>query len=420
VNRSCFSVRPCLCGEKMSFFQRLARQPRQLWVRQLNFQLHLWTGIILGVYLIVIGISGSILVFRAELEALSGLNPWHSRQAKEPFAEIGAVAAKLEAAYPHFRIVTISAPNETDPTFVAILQGRGRIKVASSADSGDVLGEFPARATWIDTVLELHETLLVRRNGRVLNGVGAAFLLLLSVTGLVVWWPGVRHWKRALTVDLRRNWRRINYDLHSAAGFWTLLIVSFWAVSGIYFGWPRQIFRFVNSLAPIVNARPPIIRLTPDPDAARPDLTSMARRASLIDPGTRLSGVAFPYGPRAPLEIRMRRGGGAGREYEDTIYWNPDTGEYLGTWRYGVNQSLGDWIIWSQVPLHFGTAWGFGVKVVWAAAGLAIPLLTISGALMYWNRSLRRKWKRLRKSRDQGSGMRDQGLEANVRLYKPC
>ena len=41
-----------------------------------------------------------------------------------------------------------------------------------------------------------------------------------------------------------------------------------------------------------------------------------------------------------------------------------------------MNQSLGDWIIWSQVPLHFGTFWGLGVKLVWAAAGLAIPLLT--------------------------------------------
>jgi uncharacterized iron-regulated membrane protein len=64
-----------------------------------------------------------------------------------------------------------------------------------------------------------------------------------------------------------------------------------------------------------------------------------------------------------------------------------------------VNQSLGDWIIWSQVPLHFGTYWGLGVKIVWALAGMAIPLLAITGLLMYWNRVLRRKWKTLRKAR---------------------
>jgi uncharacterized iron-regulated membrane protein len=381
----------------MTFFHRLTHRPQQLWVRQLNFQIHLWAGVLLAIYLLVIGFTGAILVFEQELQRISGLDPWYNSPAQEPFADLVTVVAKIRAAYPHFRIVSIARPNQADPTFVTILQGRGRIKVASSANSGEVLGKFPSRPNWIDTTRDLHETLLVRPNGRVLNGVGALFLLLLSGTGLVIWWPGVRNWKRALTVDFHRNWRRINYDMHSAAGFWTLLIVLFWAVSGTYFAWPRQIFRFVNALSPIVTARPPAIAVTPEPDAIQPDLDRLIDRASSIDPGTRLSGVTFPYGPRAPLEIRMSRGAAVGREYEDTVYFSPYTGEYLGTWRYGVNQSLGDWIIWSQVPLHFGTSWGLGVKVVWAAAGLAIPLLTITGLLMYWNRALRRKWKRIRK-----------------------
>ena len=100
----------------------------------------------------------------------------------------------------------------------------------------------------------------------------------------------------------------------------------------------------------------------------------------------------------------MRRGNSVGREYVDTVYFNPYSGEYISTWRYGVNQTLGDWIIWSQVPWHFGTYWGLGVKLVWAAAGLAIPLLAVTGLLMYWNRWLRRKWRRLRKGTRTGHG----------------
>jgi len=382
----------------MTFFQALAQRPQRLWVRQLNFQLHLWAGIILAGYLIVIGVTGSILVFEQELEGTTGLRSWHNGPAREPFADVTTVIAGLHGAYPNFRIVSIAIPSQADPEFVTVLQGRGRIKVASSAVTGEVLGEFSRQATWIDIVRDLHETLLIRRTGRVLNGVGAVFLLLLSATGLVIWWPGVRHWRRALKVDFHRNWRRINYDTHSAAGFWTLLMISFWAASGIYFAWPRQLFQLVNSLSPIVTARPPAIVVTPDPDAVRPDVAVLLARASSFDPGAKLSGLTFPYGPRAPLEIRMSRGTDAGREFEDTVYFSPYTGEYLGIWRYGVNQSLGDWIIWLQAPLHFGTSWGLGVKLVWAAAGLSVPLLAVSGLLMYWNRSLRRKWRRLRKS----------------------
>jgi uncharacterized iron-regulated membrane protein len=93
----------------------------------------------------------------------------------------------------------------------------------------------------------------------------------------------------------------------------------------------------------------------------------------------------------------MRRRDTPGREYMDTVYLNPYTGQYISTWRYGVNQSLGDWIVWSQVPLHFGTYWGWTVKLIWALAGLAIPLLALTGLVLYWNRVLRRKWKRLRR-----------------------
>jgi uncharacterized iron-regulated membrane protein len=154
------------------------------------------------------------------------------------------------------------------------------------------------------------------------------------------------------------------------------------------------VFLFVNSLSPVVSARPPVIRITPESALPEFDLRSVIAHARTIDPGTTLGGIAFPYSRSAPLGVLMRRRDSPGYEYVDTVYFNPYGGGYISTWRYGVNHSLGDWIIWLQVPLHFGTYWGLGVKLVWAAAGLAIPLLAVTGVLMYWNRALRRKWKR--------------------------
>ncbi len=370
-------------------------------MRRLNFQVHLWVGIILTLYLVVIGVTGSILVFRPELERLFALKPWQETRAKAPLADILTVVANLRTAYPRYRIVSVDVPSENDATFVAVLQGRGRITVACGPKDGKVLGEFPRVPNWLDVIDELHVSLLIpsRGQGRMWNGVGAAFLLLLNATGMVIWWPGIRNWKRALMVDFRRNWRRINFDLHLSVGFWTILIASFWAVSGIYFGWPRQVFNWVNSISPVITARPPVINVVPESGASEPELSAMIARAYALDPGATLDGITFPYGRRAPLGVRMRRGpSGGGRENVDTVYFNPYGGEYISIWRYGVNQSLGDWIIWSQVPLHFGTYWGLGVKIVWAVAGMAIPLLAITGLLMYYNRVLRRKWKTLRKA----------------------
>ena len=87
---------------------------------------------------------------------------------------------------------------------------------------------------------------------------------------------------------------------------------------------------------------------------------------------------------------------GVGRDYEDTLFFNPYNGEYMSIWQYGVNKSLGDWIIWLQIPLHFGTHWGFAVKCLWAGVGLALPLLAVTGLLMYWNRFLSKRWRNLK------------------------
>ncbi len=381
----------------MNFLRRFFKRPQQLWIRRFNFQIHLWAGIILAIYFIVIGVSGSILVFRDELETVSGTKPWHKIEAREPFASLTSVVGNLKTAYPRSHIVSVRAPEDGDPTFVAVLQARRQIKVASDPASGTVLGQLPEGAAWIEWVLELHERLLIRPNGREVNGIGGAILLVVSITGLVVWWPGIRNWKRALLVDFRRGWRRINFDLHSASGFWTLLIACFWAASGIYFAWPVASVRLIQRFSPVINAKPPVVRVSPEASFGDLNLDNLVERARAADPGTKWKAIAFPYSRRAPLEMTMRRGGGVGREYEDIVYFNPYTGEYLTTWKYGVNKSLGDWLVWSQVPLHFGTSWGMTIKIIWAAAGLVIPLLTVTGILMNWNRVLRRKWKHFRK-----------------------
>lgn len=90
----------------------------------------------------------------------------------------------------------------------------------------------------------------------------------------------------------------------------------------------------------------------------------------------------------------MQRPGTRGAEFADTLYFDPYDGRFLAIWKYGVNQSLGDWFIWLQIPLHFGTFWGLGAKILWAAVSLSLPLLCVTGALMYWNRVLRKQFTR--------------------------
>src|SRR6185369_155849 len=53
-----------------SFLQRLWRRPQGVWARRALFQIHLWSGIAIGLYLILISLTGSLLVFRIELHKM--------------------------------------------------------------------------------------------------------------------------------------------------------------------------------------------------------------------------------------------------------------------------------------------------------------------------------------------------------------
>ena len=128
----------------------------------------------------------------------------------------------------------------------------------------------------------------------------------------------------------------------------------------------------------------------------QPDLRSLVQQSRTIDPGTELGGISFPYSRRAPIAILLRRRNSPGYEYADTVYFNPYNGAYLSTWRYGVNQSLGDWIIWSQVPLHFGTYWGLGTKDPLGGSGTGHPVAGDHSSSCIGIEPAKR-WKRLRR-----------------------
>jgi uncharacterized iron-regulated membrane protein len=242
----------------------------------------------------------------------------------------------------------------------------------------------------------LHFYLLLGRLGLIANGVGALCLMLLCVTGLFLWWPGIRSWVRALLVRFRGGWKRINWDLHSAGGFWTLSFVFMWAFTTLFFVWGGEMAAAISWVSKVDIAAP---RLRVDPPAEPLpgyDLNELVALAEAREPQHRFSGVQFPANPKVPLRVMMARGDLWDTRATNYLYYDPYRKEYLGTWERGVNKTVGDSFVFLMGPLHFGVYWGMGVKILWAVIGLAYPLLAITGCLMYWNRSLSKLWAKMR------------------------
>lgn len=375
----------------MGFIDR----PQTVWLRRALFQVHLWLGVALAIYFTVIGVTGSVLVFREELDAwLQPALPPVTAPAGAPLATLDQVVDSVHRAFPGRAVFSIRMPYGSNPRTVAYIEGIDEVRVAVILDPHDarVLKTVWLKGTWVDWTAQLHINLLGGRTGLLINGVGAVLLLVLCLSGAVIWWPGIKSWTRALTIDLRRGWRRINFDLHSAVGIWTLLWVAMWSVTTIYFVWPGP----VTAVVKLVSSPTPGPRIDTPPRTAGewPALDAMVARARALYPGDRLAGAFLP-GADGPLMLQMARRRVGDFTHTDFVYFDPSTGRHLGTYRRGYNETLGDWIVWLMYPLHFGSDWGLAMKVIWAAAGLSLPVLSITGVLMYWNRYLRKKWRQL-------------------------
>jgi uncharacterized iron-regulated membrane protein len=95
---------------------------------------------------------------------------------------------------------------------------------------------------WVDRVFgwltDFHDNLLSGLMGRIVNGFGALVLVLMSLMGAVLWWPGIANWPRSTRILWGARFARVNWDVHSALGFWCYLFVLIWGISGIQLCFP--------------------------------------------------------------------------------------------------------------------------------------------------------------------------------------
>lgn len=200
----------------MTLLHRAIHKPQRLLFRRVVFQVHLWTGIGLGLYIIVIAVSGAVIVFQDEMENALHPHLTHVPDGTGPQADFMTVVRSAQHAYPDYRLRSVFLPTENVQTFALELR-KDDVDVDLIAYAHPVtaqmLGHRDRDGSVLGWINDLHHNLLAGETGRIVNGVGGLFLLLMCATGMVIWWPGVKGWKRALTVDARRTWKRVNWDL---------------------------------------------------------------------------------------------------------------------------------------------------------------------------------------------------------------
>ena len=221
-------------------WRQWVQQPQNVWLRKAIFQVHLWSGIALGLYVFMISVTGSVLVYQNELYRAATPQPIIS-QSTEPRLTDEQLSDVAARSYPGYHVVNLVRSRNRDQAVDVWLRRGDELKQRLfDPRSGTDLGDSVSLKIWlVSKLLDLHDNLFAGRTGRRVNGVGAIAVIILAVSGLVIWWPGMKTWRRSLTVPRGIGWKRMTWHLHSMLGFWSLGFILIFGISGVYLGFPE-------------------------------------------------------------------------------------------------------------------------------------------------------------------------------------
>jgi uncharacterized iron-regulated membrane protein len=355
--------------------------------RKLVLTLHLWAGLLAGAFLLMLGTTGCLLVYERGIDQALNRRLVHVQPMTQPLP-LGKLFSDLEKAHPGYHVTDMAFSREPDIGYQMYLNpganAEGFVTIVNQYN-GLELGSASTANQFMNFVNGLHTHLLMethRETGRFIVGVSSILLLFLSCSGLVLWW------RRKLFVV---NWStapgRINFDLHNMLGAFFSLFLFCFSLTGIALAWDESISKIVNRVTRSYGM--PVTPEMPEPPSgAAPlgvDQILVSARAAL--PGAEIDSLSMH--PGEPVDLRMKFPEDRTPVGRSRVRVDPYTGSVLNVWNtrtapigFKINR------MWIR-EIHSGDIFGWPTRILACIASLVLPILTITGTLIWWHRRRR-------------------------------
>jgi uncharacterized iron-regulated membrane protein len=346
--------------------------------------IHRWVGLVLALIVAAVAVSGGLLLLRGPYHrALYPSLATPLSQGVDRAAALAREAAVLTSIEARFHddggVRTVKFPREGTNAFHVYLNDESQSFIDPA--HGDVI----ARWTWRDSLdaflFQLHAHLLAGEVGEIVNGIGALFVLFLSLTGIILWWP-----RKSSAFRLRRSLPRgvspgELLRSHAASGALASIPVIVFAATGaaIVFYTPVS-----SALSAMLDHRTP---MRPDAVVARREGAAAGERPW----AERLARVRATFPDGELVIYSPGRGKNAVQSFRLRLpgEWHPNGRSYVllnpydGTVVQSIDarqQGLGTRIAHAIYPVHAATVGGLPYLIFTIVAAVGLSWLSIGGA----------------------------------------
>ena len=205
--------------------------------RRFLVKLHLWIGLLVGIYIVVLSLSGSVSVIRPDVHRwfVPRTVPMEGTKVTGD-----ALQEAVRRTYPEYEVTNVFERRRPEaPVMVTLQRGGETVERLFDPYALRDLGlTYPPITEAMEWVVDLHDNLLTGATGRIVNGIGALLFLSLVITGAIVWWPGVGRVGHSMVPGKPAKSARFARRLHNSLGFWVFAMLLLWAVTAVYLCFP--------------------------------------------------------------------------------------------------------------------------------------------------------------------------------------
>lgn len=352
-------------------------------VRQLLTTAHLCIGLTLAPVLAVVGITGAILVFQPEVEDAVNARYTRVAPAGSPLALAELVAAVKRTAS-GATVDAIDLPARADRAAVITASGPAPAAWLVDPYTGRVTGRADHLWTMRPVAL-LHRRLLAGETGATVVTLAAVGLLFLSITGLILWWPGrIFRFSRSAT-----GWR-LAFNVHNALGAWAWGGFLLLGATGVIIHWDKPAaaaIARVTGTPPRPRPRRGAAGCAPDAMPGPDALLASARRA---EPGARVTRLALGDADGSPARAILRYPEDHTPAGRTQVLLDACTGGILSaisSRTAGLDYRIVN--LWNR-QVHTGDLFGWPTRILAAVLALTLPLVSATGPLLWWLRRRQR------------------------------
>ncbi|MBD9362525.1 PepSY-associated TM helix domain-containing protein [Methylomonas fluvii] len=352
---------------------------------------HVYLALGLGLIFALIGLTGSLSIYRGELDSL--FNPQLRVDTPQSTAlSPDKIVAAVRAAHPdRHGAWTLEMPRTPDGMITAWFEKPKEsvdafyapLMVAVNPYTGQVVDSRLWGQTLTTWLLDLHTQLQLDGFGRNALAVLGGLLMLSVLSGLYLWWPGWPKLWRAFSVRHDAGLMRLLFDLHRLLGFASSGFLILLAFTGFHLAYPSLLENLTAASGMGHGDAGPNVRSSAIPNDRPTSLSEAILVARGPFPSSEVRRITTPVGELGTYRINLRQLNEINQHHPFTTVWvdrwSGQIRDVQNPSQFSAGQTFTTWL-W---PLHTGEALGASGRLLWFLVGLTPTFLFLSG-LVHW------------------------------------